>query len=414
MPIYRYTAVDKTGKSFRGAMNAKNPQEVENNLASKGLNLQWISSSNNTSSSNIKKTPKAQHIKKSKGNVYNSSSIISDNQMAVFFQRFTTLIKSGIIILSALDELIQYTRNSRLKRALLDVRYKIENGSSLSSAFAQHSKIFPTFVISTIWVGELCGALDFALENITKIYEINTKNIIQARFGYILTKISIALFLFCLPFTRFEPIMQGMIVEQSINQVNYTQFLLSAAQTGLRNIGVFIFIIAIWAFIKSKPPIRKILDEYLLITPIWGKISLYRSISYVMKNFEKLFSAGIDINTAWNSASLTAINTAVARKLRSVSISNSMPVLEYFSRTRLFSVADLGTISTGEQSGKLPEAMSIIAERYEQKLNSLITTGRLFSTSTFLVIQLILSGIFTMLIASSYYKPLLSITDIIN
>jgi type IV pilus assembly protein PilC len=87
-----------------------------------------------------------------------------------FSRTFSTLIKSGVPILGAM-EIVSDTSGNRVISGIVDsARESVKNGESLSAPFSQ-SDVFPPMVVKMMAIGERSGALDALLEKIAEFYD---------------------------------------------------------------------------------------------------------------------------------------------------------------------------------------------------------------------------------------------------
>jgi type II secretory pathway component PulF len=92
------------------------------------------------------------------------------NEFARFSRTLEVMIKSGIPILRALAVSIPVLDNEIIKTELFKSAKDLEQGMSFGKSLAK-SRIFPTFMISLILVGEESGKLDESLGEIADAYE---------------------------------------------------------------------------------------------------------------------------------------------------------------------------------------------------------------------------------------------------
>ncbi len=90
--------------------------------------------------------------------------------VAKFSRTLSTLIKSGVNILSALDIVAATSGNSIIEDAIIQTRISIQSGESISKPLAD-SGTFPTMVTRMIDVGERVGSLESMLSKIADFYE---------------------------------------------------------------------------------------------------------------------------------------------------------------------------------------------------------------------------------------------------
>jgi len=90
--------------------------------------------------------------------------------IARFARTLSTLVKSGVPILSALEIVAKATGNKVVEQAVMASRSSIKEGENISDPLA-HSKVFPAMVTRMIAVGEKTGELEKMLTKIADFYE---------------------------------------------------------------------------------------------------------------------------------------------------------------------------------------------------------------------------------------------------
>jgi len=87
-----------------------------------------------------------------------------------FARTFSTLVKSGVPILGAM-EIVSATAGNRVISSIVDeARDSVKQGETLSEPFSHHT-VFPPMVTKMIGIGERSGALDTLLEKISEFYD---------------------------------------------------------------------------------------------------------------------------------------------------------------------------------------------------------------------------------------------------
>jgi type IV pilus assembly protein PilC len=87
-----------------------------------------------------------------------------------FARTFSTLVKSGVPILAAMDIVASTSGNKVIAKAVLRARENVRQGETLSAPLAE-SAVFPPMVTKMISIGERTGALDTLLEKIAHFYD---------------------------------------------------------------------------------------------------------------------------------------------------------------------------------------------------------------------------------------------------
>jgi len=87
-----------------------------------------------------------------------------------FARTFSTLVKSGVPILGAM-EIVSDTAGNKVISGIVDTaKESVRNGDSLSEPFME-SAVFPPMVVKMMAIGERSGALDTLLEKIAEFYD---------------------------------------------------------------------------------------------------------------------------------------------------------------------------------------------------------------------------------------------------
>lgn len=98
--------------------------------------------------------------------------------VAKFTRTFSTLIKAGVPILSALDTVAQTAGNIIVEEAVLSAKGSIREGERIAKPLAA-SGVFPNMVVSMIAIGEETGNLDLMLAKIADFYEAEVDTAVE-------------------------------------------------------------------------------------------------------------------------------------------------------------------------------------------------------------------------------------------
>jgi type IV pilus assembly protein PilC len=90
--------------------------------------------------------------------------------IARFSRTLSTLVKSGVPILSSLEIVAKTSGNKVVERAVMSARASIKEGENIADPLT-HSKVFPAMVTRMIAVGERTGELEKMLTKIADFYE---------------------------------------------------------------------------------------------------------------------------------------------------------------------------------------------------------------------------------------------------
>ncbi len=99
--------------------------------------------------------------------------------LARFSRTFSTLIRSGVPIMSTLEIVSNTAGNRVVSRAVDGSRESVRNGNLLSEPLSEEP-VFPPMVVRMIAIGERTGALETLLEKIADFYDSQVKAQVKA------------------------------------------------------------------------------------------------------------------------------------------------------------------------------------------------------------------------------------------
>jgi type IV pilus assembly protein PilC len=99
-----------------------------------------------------------------------AGALITKNVVARFARNLSTLLKSGIPLVRALETVEEIVGNTVAAEDIERARMSIKEGDLMSPVLAK-SKFFPPMTVSMIAVGEESGSLDVLLEKLAVFYE---------------------------------------------------------------------------------------------------------------------------------------------------------------------------------------------------------------------------------------------------
>lgn len=89
--------------------------------------------------------------------------------LARFSATLGMLLRSGVPILQALDNVKETVNNRVIGAAVDDVKFSVREGESIARPLGRH-KVFPTMVVQMMAVGEETGAVDTMLDKVSEFY----------------------------------------------------------------------------------------------------------------------------------------------------------------------------------------------------------------------------------------------------
>jgi len=149
MPTFAFTARDTAGTTQRGMLEADGPSAVAQELRDRG----WFVLDVRTQAARGSTGPTLASLAPNQWLPARSVDVeLSLRQIAV-------MLRSGLTLLESLANAVEQARRPAMARIWQDVAERIQEGSSLADAMAEHSRFSP-MVIHLVRVGEQTGNLE--------------------------------------------------------------------------------------------------------------------------------------------------------------------------------------------------------------------------------------------------------------
>ena len=326
-----------------------------------------------------KKVEKAK--KKSAG--FSFGKGVKAKDILIFAKQFSTMLRSGLPVLNALNLLIDQTSSPNMKAIIEKIKKDLEAGNALSKCFENHPKTFDTVTVNLIKAGEASGKLDTFLEKIVMSLEKREKiksQIKSALFypGVLLTvAVTVTVFMLIKVVPIFTEMYEGMGVE-----IPGATAAIMGASAFLSGSGGFLslifFIVSVISFnigIKKSYAFRKAWHNFIFKIPLFGdliKKSLLARISLVMGNLNQ---AGVDILESLDIAKSVSNNTVVTESLENIKkgVFSGETLTALFSKEKIFPPTFSQLISVGEQTGSLDSMFASVAKYYEEEFDTAVS-----------------------------------------
>ncbi|HZZ99641.1 MAG TPA: type II secretion system F family protein [Candidatus Paceibacterota bacterium] len=103
--------------------------------------------------------------------------VVRNLYLARMAESLSTLIKSGISILEALQITADLVGNTNYRNIMHEAEDNVRNGGAISEVLAKYPEVPPMFT-SMVSIGERTGKLDYMLEHVSKFYKSESDNAI--------------------------------------------------------------------------------------------------------------------------------------------------------------------------------------------------------------------------------------------
>ncbi|MEF3244495.1 MAG: type II secretion system F family protein [Caldisericaceae bacterium] len=401
MSQFKYTAYDKKGKLVKGVVEASKKEEARKLVENIGLYPFFI-----------------EEVKQKKISLFDFAHKVKDEELVLFTHEFASLMSSGLTVVDALQGLAEQSENSYFKRALLDIKTKIEEGSNISDAFKSHPRIFSDIYISLLKVGEATGRLDVVLNGMATYLEkdLDIRRKIANGFAYPKFVVLVVTFVVIFMLTVVLPRFASMFASASAKLPTPTLVLLNISNfirfKWYVIVGLIALIYMLYKIIYSIPQGRLMIDSIKLRLPLFGRITTLGTLTRFTSTLALIIESGINLLEGVEITSSVTGNAYVMHKLKQVEehIKNGSNFSEALIQSKFFPKILIQIVSVGEKAGRLSNSLMTITNLWEKTLDYTIK-NLLAKIEPTLIIVL---GVIVGFIAVAMYLPMFTLPTIIG
>jgi len=306
---------------------------------------------------------------------------VGDKEVAVFTRQFATMINAGLPLVQCLEILSTQTENKIFAKAIAEIKFDVEAGSTFADALKKHPKIFDELYVNLVHAGEVGGLLDTILGRLAKHIEkaMKLKSQIKSAMVYPSAIMGVAVIVISVLMIFVIPIFARMFLEMSGGKVGLpfaTQVVIDVSNFMKSNIlflimGAAALVYAIKRY-YATPKGRLVMDRMFLKLPVMGDLIRKAAVAKFTRTLGTLITSGVPILEGLTITSKTAGNKVVegAILMARQSISEGKTVAEPLAKSGVFPSMVTHMISVGEATGALDAMLGKIADFYDEEVDA--------------------------------------------
>ena len=367
MPFFAYKARSASGELLQGVLEGADSGAVANQLFATGATPVDIVETKKavTSTNDIGLWQRLTEKK------------VTSMDVQLFSRQMYTLLKAGVPIMRGLAGLQESAVSPAFGRVIKDVRESLDAGRELSAAMARHPKVFTSFYLSMVRVGEMTGRLDEVFLRLFDHLEFDRDMRARVKTAtryptFVVAAMIIAIVIvniFVIPqfekvFASFKaelPLMTRILIGTSAFTVNYWPALLAVTIGGVAGFK---------AWLRTTGG-RYRWDRMKLRFPVAGKILLKGTMARFARSFALSSGSGVPIVQALTVVSQTVDNAYLCARVEQMrdGVERGESILRTSVASGVFTPVVLQMIAIGEESGSLDDLMDEIAAMYEREVD---------------------------------------------
>ena len=367
--LFNYQAIDSSGKTFSGTIDAVSDDVAISSLQRRGLTVVSIVGAGQ---------------EKSLG-AFGSISLfesVSNRDLVILSRQISTLFEAQVSALRVFRLLADQADKPFIKRTLTEVADDLQGGNQISKALSKHPKVFSEFYTNMVRAGEESGKLDqtflFLADYLDRNYELLSK----ARNALIYPAFVVATFIsvMALMLTIVIPKISSILIESGQEIPFYTKVVIGLS-TILTDYGIFVLILLVISgfftvrYTQTENGARSF-DHLKLSLPYVGTLYQKLFLSRIADNMHVMLESGI---TAIRGLEITAsvVGSRVYQDILEDTIEAvkaGTPISESFAKYPEIPSIMVQMLQVGEETGEVGNILEKLAKFYRREVSNAVDT----------------------------------------
>ena len=339
----------------------------------------------------------------------------SSKDILNFTNQLAVMIKAGISLQEALESIASQVEKKKFKIILMDIKNRIEAGSSFSQALSEHSNVFSNLYINMVGAAEMSGSLSQMLQQLVEYLDQEAETRSQVVSAMVYPIIIAAMAVVCMSFLLLFVLPRFLLVFAGNEHLLPTPTkVIMAASSFSRSYWYLILtgtaaaIAGFWTLIRTKSG-RYWWDGVKLKIPVLKKLCSCLYITRGLHTMGVMINAGVPVLDTIIITSNVSGNVRFEKMWKAVceSVRQGKKISYSLETSSLMPGNVVQMIRSGEESGTLSEVLADVAAFYARELKTVIKV----TTSMIEPIMIIVMGVLVGFIASSIILPIFKMSS---
>jgi general secretion pathway protein F len=407
MAAFRYNALDVTGKSSNGMIEADSARLARTQLRENGLFVVDLNSLSDTPAQGGARSWNLPFRKR-----------IPLAEVSLMLRQLATLLEAGLPLEQAMAVLIEQGDNPAMRQVIAAMRSEVLAGNTLARAMDKHRDTFPEIHRALISAGEASGELATVMDKLASYSE--AQQALQQKIGLAMVYPAIVIIVAVLVVGGLLIFVVPSVVEV-FQQTRQALPFLTRALIALSD-----FLSATWLYLIAlcviggfaaqralqQEALRFQLHLKLLRLPIVGKLIRGSNTARMASTLSILVGSGVGLLTALNAACGVLTNLPMRRALEdaAMKVREGVTLSRALAASGLFPPVLVHLIASGEQSGRLDIMLDRVAKQQTQEVSGFTTA----LTSILEPVLILFMGAVVLLIVLAILLPIIQMNQMIK
>ena len=410
MPRFDYKIRDSEGRTLTGSLEAESVSAAAQSLRSAGaavLDVRPSTGKDSPGANGPVRLPSPAHP------AWLLPVTSFDVELGIW--QLSSMLRSGLSILAALETVAAQSRRPRAARAWLDIRERIQRGESLGDAMERHRRMFGPYIVQLVRVGERSGEMDTALaraaEHLASHRDIRMMVVNALIYPAITLLMAVGVSAYLV--LSVIPKVSDFLASGGADLPAATQSLVDFAgwlrANGLAVLAVAVAAVCALYLLRRHPTTRDMLDAAALRIPPFGRILRLSGTAVFARGLGLLIESGVSLLDALHVVSQLLGNSRLSRRVEeaAAAVVRGGSLAESLSSAPEFLPMLPRMTAVAENTGTLAETMAEVAGFHERML--VLSIKRLSSTVEPVVI--VFTGVVVGYVYIAFFMALFSMAN---
>ena len=367
---------------IRGALERKR-KESNSTKSDPKLNSK-INNNNevfNSTKTKVKKNKKFESLKaKKKLDSKKKLKPPSTKALAIATKQLSSMIRTGLPLLEALNILAESNENKTLKYIFRDASMGISRGSTFVSMLEKYPEVFNEMYLALVSAGETAGLLPDVLDREAGLLEslAKIKGQISSALAYPIAIFTLTIAVIIIMLVFVIPIFVDMYASSGADLPGLTQILVDASNAIkdpsflIKVIPVLVILIFLLKRQSKTSSFINWRDKTLLKLPITKDLVTKSCLANFSRTLSALNSAGVPILESLTISKRTLGNKVfqrIADKMNT-EIQAGQPIYKVLATEEPIPIMFTSMFRIGEETGELSEMVNKLADFYEDEVST--------------------------------------------
>jgi general secretion pathway protein F len=406
MPAFRYEAVDASGATHKGVLNADSPRSARGDLRAQGLTPLLVEA--------IAAQVDASGATRTRA----FGERLSTVELALFTRQLASLLEAGLPLEQAFTALLEQAERPYVRDLIASIRSEVMGGSSFSDALTRHPRDFAEIYRALVASGEQIGQLARVLSRLAEYIERRNALVQKVRLAFtypaIVTVVAFAIVIFLLTYVVPQIVSVFANTKQKLPLLTV---MMLAVSNFVRDYGIAMAVLLAGAGFGARralpnPALKLRWHTWLLTAPIYGKFERSLNTARFASTLAITTGSGVPILRALDTSRDTLSNMAMKTLVEdaSASVREGVSLARALSAQKHFPPMLIHMIRAGEITGELPAMLERAANSQQQDLER-----RTLTIAGLLEPVLILAmGLVVLLIVLAVLMPIIEINQLVR